>query len=39
LGGLIAFFLEYLDDTIKSSQDVEHYVAVPVVGSIPTIRP
>jgi len=38
LGGLIAFVLEYLDDTIKSSQDVEHYVAVPVVGSIPIIR-
>ena len=37
IGGLIAFFLEYLDDTIKSSEDVERFVELPVIGSIPTI--
>lgn len=35
LGGIIAFSIEYLDDTIKTSDDVERYVALPVVGSIP----
>ncbi len=37
LGGLFVFFLEYLDDTIKSSDDVERFVTLPVIGSIPTI--
>lgn len=37
IGALCAFALEYLDDTIKSSEDVERYVALPVMGSIPTI--
>lgn len=37
LGGLFAFFLEYLDDTIKSAEDVERFVTLPVIGSIPTI--
>jgi len=39
LGAIIAFVLEYLDDTIKNSADVERYVALPVVGNIPTITP
>jgi len=33
LGG--AFFLEYLDQTIKSSADVERVVGVPVLGLVP----
>lgn len=33
LGG--AFFLEYLDQTIKSASDVERAVAMPVLGLIP----
>lgn len=33
LGG--AFFLEYLDQTIKSSHDVERVLGVPVLGLIP----
>ena len=37
MGGVIVFFLEYLDDTLKSPEDVERYVAVPVVGNIPNI--
>ena len=37
LGAIIGFVLEYLDDTIKNSADVERYVALPVVGNIPTI--
>lgn len=33
LGG--AFFLEYLDQTIKSSADVERVIGVPVLGLVP----
>ncbi len=33
LGG--AFFLEYLDQSIKSSSDVERVLAMPVLGMIP----
>ncbi|MBI2909862.1 MAG: hypothetical protein HYX92_19665 [Chloroflexi bacterium] len=36
LGGMVAFILEYADDTIRTAEDVERYVALPVVGSIPT---
>lgn len=36
-GLLAAFVLEYIDDTIKGSDDVERYVAAPVVGAIPAI--
>lgn len=39
LGGIIAFSLEYFDDTIKTSEDVERYVSLPVVGSIPGATP
>ncbi|MFQ5885770.1 MAG: lipopolysaccharide biosynthesis protein, partial [Anaerolineae bacterium] len=38
LGGILAFGLEYLEsDVIRSSEDVERYVGVAVLGSIPTI--
>ena len=40
LGGLFAFGLEYLDDTIKTAEDVERYVGgLTVLGTIPTITP
>ncbi len=40
LGGVLAFGLEYLDDTIKTAEDVERYVGgLTVLGSIPTITP
>jgi tyrosine-protein kinase Etk/Wzc len=35
LGVLIAFFLEYLDQTIKSAADVERVLETPVLGLIP----
>ena len=36
LGTLLAFVLEYVDDTLKSPQDVDRYLtAVPVLGAIP----
>ncbi len=31
----LAFFLEYLDDTIKSVEDVERYAQLPMLGIIP----
>ena len=37
IGALAGFALEYLDDTIKNGEDVERYVALPVMGNIPTI--
>ncbi len=37
LGGIIALFLEFLDDTIKTADDVDRYVVLPVIGTIPTI--
>lgn len=39
LGVGIAFFLEYLDDSIKLKEDVEEYLALPVIGAIPKIEP
>lgn len=38
LGGLIVFFLEWLEsDIIRTAEDVERYIGVTVLGSIPTI--
>ncbi len=31
----LAFFADYLDTTIKSKEDVEHVLGVPVIGYIP----
>ncbi len=36
LGLLLAFVLEYLDDTLKSSADVERFVGLTTLGAIPT---
>ena len=33
LGLGLAFFIEYLDNTIKSPEEVEHYFKIPLAGS------
>ena len=39
IGGIgLAFFFEYLDNTIKTPDDVEHYVKLPFLGFIPCTR-
>lgn len=35
LGLVLAFFLEYLDTSVKTLDDVEHYLGVPVLAVIP----
>ena len=38
LGGCaLAFFLEYLDDSIKNSDDVERLIGLPFLGPIPSV--
>lgn len=32
---ILAYFLEYMDDTLKAEQDVERYLELPVIGIIP----
>lgn len=39
VGCLLAFGLEYLDDTIKTTEDVERYLRWPVLGVIPHLAP
>ncbi len=41
IGGLgIAFFIEYLDTSVKTVDDVERYLGLPVIGIIPQkVRP
>ena len=36
-GVFLAFFLEYLDNTIKSPDEVERLLRLPVLGVVPTI--
>ncbi len=31
----IAFLLEYLDNTVKSQEDIEKLTGIPVIGIIP----
>jgi len=42
LGGFgafgLAFFLEYLDDSLEKDEDVENYLHLPVVASIPELK-
>ncbi len=33
----LALFLEYLDDTIRTTEDVENYLQLPALAAIPTI--
>ncbi len=35
VGLVLAFVLEYLDDTLKTSEDVERFVGLPTLGAIP----
>lgn len=35
----LSFFLEYLDDTVKTVEDVENYLNLPVLAVIPLINP
>ncbi|NQT32761.1 MAG: polysaccharide biosynthesis tyrosine autokinase [Candidatus Omnitrophica bacterium] len=38
-GGIgLAFFFDYLDNTVKSSEDIERLVGWPFLGSIPKMR-
>lgn len=37
VGFLLAFVLEFLDDTLKSSADVERYVGLTTLGAIPGV--
>ncbi len=37
IGACVAFFAEYLDDTIKSPTDVETYLKMPFLGLIPAL--
>ena len=37
MGGVFAaFFVEYMDDTIKSSEDIEKVLAMPFLGYVPS---
>ena len=38
LGVGVAFFLEYMDDSLRRKEDVERWLHVPVVGMIPRIQ-
>ncbi len=37
VGVLLAYILEYLDDTLKTSGDVERFVGLTTIGAIPTV--
>jgi capsular polysaccharide biosynthesis protein len=37
LGGLIVFAMEYLDDTLKTAEDVDRYVGLATLGAIPAM--
>jgi polysaccharide biosynthesis transport protein len=37
-GSGLALFLEYLDDTIKTTEEVENYLQLPALAAIPTIE-
>jgi capsular exopolysaccharide synthesis family protein len=36
-GAGLALFLEYLDDTIRSTEEIENYLQLPALAAIPTI--
>lgn len=39
LGGVgLAFFLEYLDDSVKDPDDLEQYVKLPFLAAVPVIK-
>ena len=38
LGVGLAFLLDHLDNTFKGPEDVEHHLALPVLGSLPKLK-
>ena len=36
-GAMLAFLLEYLDDTLKTSEDVDRYLGAPMLAAIPAL--
>ncbi len=38
LGGGLSFFTEYLDDTLKTPEDVKEVLGLPFLGTIPKIK-
>ncbi|HHW21443.1 MAG TPA: hypothetical protein GXX26_00980 [Clostridiaceae bacterium] len=38
VGGLIIFLMEYLNNTIKTSEDVKRHLGLPVLGAIPSFK-
>jgi capsular polysaccharide biosynthesis protein len=38
VGVMFAFLLEYLDDTIKTTEDVDRYINLPTMASIPHVH-
>ena len=39
LGSVLVFLLEYLDHSIRSPQDIEKFLNIPCIGSIPKRKP
>lgn len=37
-GAGLALFLEYLDDTVRSTEDIEKYLGLPALAAIPSIE-
>ncbi len=37
-GGGLSFFFEYLDNTVKTTDDIERYINLPLLGLIPAIK-
>lgn len=37
VGAVLAFILEFVDDTLKSTDDVDRWVQIPTIGTIPLI--
>lgn len=38
LGGGLAFFFEYLDNTIKIPEDIKHHLGMPYLGPLPAFQ-
>jgi len=38
LGVILAFFLQYLDTTVKTREEVENVIGLPVMGFVPALR-
>ena len=38
IGVFITFLLEFLDNTIKTPDDVERHLELPVIGTIPMVE-